>query len=202
MPAGTWPMCASPANEGLSATTTGEGFHTLQIASERHARSRFESALQTLGHLHGSAEICGDKSRRGTWPANGGDLENVAIHAHLTPTGKVLYWGRGAVVGDTSFTTLNEHACKTFLWDPATGDSGADRQNNLGKRGTGLFAESLLKPRVGSTAMPAWFGCGYGNINRVPFGFGGVDQSRHLFNQQRQAIEFDGLDHLENRGTD
>lgn len=51
------------------------------------------------------------------------DLENVAIHLHLLPNGKVLYWGRRSVVGDSSFASLNEHFCSTFLWDPATGNS-------------------------------------------------------------------------------
>ena len=50
-------------------------------------------------------------------------LKNVAIHAHLLPTGKVLYWGRRQTPGDTKFASLNEHFCKTFLWDPATGQS-------------------------------------------------------------------------------
>jgi galactose oxidase len=49
------------------------------------------------------------------------DLENVAIHAHLLPNGKVLYWGRRSVVGAPLFASLNEHFCSTFLWDPVTG---------------------------------------------------------------------------------
>jgi galactose oxidase len=49
------------------------------------------------------------------------DLENVAIHAHLLPNGKVLYWGRRSVVGDPLFASLNEHFCSTFLWDPVAG---------------------------------------------------------------------------------
>ena len=36
------------------------------------------------------------------------ELSNVAIHAHLLPTGKILYWGRRSKPGDTSFDSLNE----------------------------------------------------------------------------------------------
>lgn len=56
------------------------------------------------------------------------NLQNVAIHAHLLPTGKVLYWGRRREVGSDQFDTLNEHSCLTFLWDPVTRDDRATAQ--------------------------------------------------------------------------
>ena len=48
------------------------------------------------------------------------DLKNVAIHAHLLPTGEVLYWGRRELPGAPAFASLNEHKCFPFLLDLAT----------------------------------------------------------------------------------
>jgi galactose oxidase len=64
----------------------------------------------------------------GQWEAKF-DLQNVAIHAHLLPTGEVLYWGRRAMPGNTQFSSLNEHVCSTFLWDPVTSTSRPTAQN-------------------------------------------------------------------------
>jgi len=43
-------------------------------------------------------------------------LPNVAIHAHLLPNGKVLFWGRR----DQPTDGLDEHFCTPQIWDPAT----------------------------------------------------------------------------------
>lgn len=45
-------------------------------------------------------------------------LPNVAIHVHVLPNGKVLFWGRR----DHPEGTLNEHECTPYIWDPGTGD--------------------------------------------------------------------------------
>lgn len=45
-------------------------------------------------------------------------MPNVAIHTHVLPNGRVLFWGRR----DDPADSLNEHACTPYLWDPATGD--------------------------------------------------------------------------------
>jgi galactose oxidase len=68
-------------------------------------------------------------------------LSNVAIHAHLLPTGKVLYWGRRLEVRSNEFATLNEHFCSTFLWDPVIGDDRAAAQQPQlsGGQGVNLF---------------------------------------------------------------
>ncbi len=56
-------------------------------------------------------------------PAVGGrwdpvfDLPNVAIHTHLLPDGKVLFWGRRDAPGGS----MNDHFCTPHVWDPATG---------------------------------------------------------------------------------
>jgi galactose oxidase len=52
-----------------------------------------------------------------------------------------LYWGRRSVVGDMNFASLNEHACKTYLWAPATGQSVQTRNSPTlaGGGGVNLF---------------------------------------------------------------
>jgi galactose oxidase len=117
----------SPANDTLRATTAQEGFHTLNItASGLPAANLNPSYKLSVTYLAPQSFVATNPAASpevaGKWsPVL--DLENVAIHAHLLPTGKVLYWGRRSVVGDTNFASLNEHACKTYLWDPATGKS-------------------------------------------------------------------------------
>ncbi len=44
-------------------------------------------------------------------------LPNVAIHASVLPSGRVLMWGRR----DTPDGDLDQHFCSPFVWDPATG---------------------------------------------------------------------------------
>src|SRR5271163_374326 len=51
-------------------------------------------------------------------------LPNVAIHTHLLPSGKVLFWGRRDNPGDS----LDVHSCTPHLWDPATGATEATPQ--------------------------------------------------------------------------
>jgi galactose oxidase len=41
-------------------------------------------------------------------------LPNVAIHTHVLPNGKVLFWGRR----DRPDASMDEHECTPFLWDP------------------------------------------------------------------------------------
>jgi len=74
-------------------------------------------------------------SRLGQW-SKSFNLDNVAIHAHLLPTGKVLYWGRRKEFGSPVFATLNDHACQTYVWDPATGVSTPTKNQPVLKDGT------------------------------------------------------------------
>ena len=46
-------------------------------------------------------------------------LANVPIHAHVLPTGKVLFWGRRNPPGTADFPSLNQHETHAFVWDPA-----------------------------------------------------------------------------------
>src|SRR5258707_14539779 len=41
---------------------------------------------------------------------------NVAIHTHVLPNGKVLFWGRRDHPGDS----LDTYECTPHLWDPGT----------------------------------------------------------------------------------
>src|SRR5476649_2919740 len=87
-----------------------------------------------------------DPSKMGHWSIPI-ELENVAIHVHLLPTGKILYWGRRKEFGSAVFATLNDHACQTYIWDPADGTSRETENQPTLKDGTtvNLF---LLRPHV------------------------------------------------------
>ncbi|MGH3623775.1 MAG: galactose oxidase-like domain-containing protein [Sciscionella sp.] len=54
-------------------------------------------------------------------------LPNVAIHTHVLPSGKVLFWGRR----DRPSDSLNEHVCTPQVWDPATGTTEPTPQPTL-----------------------------------------------------------------------
>lgn len=65
-------------------------------------------------------------SRLGRWdPVL--NLSNVAIHTHVLPNGKVLFWGRR----DRPNGSLNEHECTPQLWDPRTGEINSTPQPQL-----------------------------------------------------------------------
>src|SRR5918911_3882124 len=49
------------------------------------------------------------------------NLPNVAIHTHVLPNGKVLFWGRR----DRPTDSMHAHACAPFIWDPTTGKLAA-----------------------------------------------------------------------------
>jgi galactose oxidase len=46
------------------------------------------------------------------------ELPNVAIHTHVLPNGKVLFWGRR----DHPTGSMHEHECTPYIWDPTTGE--------------------------------------------------------------------------------
>ena len=54
-------------------------------------------------------------------------LPNVAIHAHVLPNAKVLFWGRR----DHPTDSLNVHECTPFVWDPSTKTSTPTPQPTL-----------------------------------------------------------------------
>lgn len=83
-----------------------------------------------------------DRRAKGEWGTKF-NLKNVAIHAHLLPTGEVLYWGRREFPGAPTFASLNEHKCFPFLLDLETLQS---RRTSQPKRADGelinLFCSS------------------------------------------------------------
>jgi galactose oxidase len=54
-------------------------------------------------------------------------LPNVAVHAHILPNGKVLFWGRR----DQPNGTMDEHECTPQIWDPETQQATATPQPML-----------------------------------------------------------------------
>jgi galactose oxidase len=71
-------------------------------------------------------------------------LPNVAIHAHMLHTGKVLFWGRRKQPTDNSFSSLNEWETHTFLFDLATGNCSPtlDQPINKDNKPINLFCSS------------------------------------------------------------
>jgi hypothetical protein len=51
------------------------------------------------------------------------NLDTVAIHASLLPTGKVLYWGRRSISGIQKGLTLDPKETEAYVLDPSTGKS-------------------------------------------------------------------------------
>jgi galactose oxidase len=80
--------------------------------------SRRASAEGAISPLPG-----GDRAEDSAWAQLGRwdpvfELPNVAIHTHVLPNGKVLFWGRR----DQPTGSLNEHECTPYIWDPRTGE--------------------------------------------------------------------------------
>jgi galactose oxidase len=124
---------ASPANAALQANTNQEGFYTLQISASALPTANLNppyklSATYSAPQTFLAAAPAAPSRAAGQWgPVF--QLKNVAIHAHLLPTGNVLYWGRRKTVGSPIFASLNEHFCTTFIWDPATGQSAPTKDS-------------------------------------------------------------------------
>jgi galactose oxidase len=74
--------------------------------------------LQHLGLIRASVEAGTSPRDVGRWDPVF-PLPNVAIHTHLLPDGRVLFWGRR----DDPAGSMNEHSCTPHVWDPATGTS-------------------------------------------------------------------------------
>jgi galactose oxidase len=56
---------------------------------------------------------CAQSAREGRWD-DVFYLPNVAIHTHVLPDGKVLFWGRR----DRPDGSMSEHECTPYVWDP------------------------------------------------------------------------------------
>lgn len=117
----------------LLATPKEAGFHTLRLQASNLPRStapfalsatytaprKLTQAAMPAAGQPGVAQAAADPATNGQW-SRLIDLPNVPIHAHVLPTGKVLFWGRRQTPGSTVFATLNEHLCAPFIFDPGT----------------------------------------------------------------------------------
>jgi galactose oxidase len=113
----------------LRTAADAEGFHMLLMTASGLPDAKPEQPYKVSVSYTGSRDFAAETivpqpnpAKVGQWSAPF-SLKNVAIHAHLLPTGKILYWGRRKEFGSDVFATLNDHACQTYLWDPATGSS-------------------------------------------------------------------------------
>src|SRR4051812_36751600 len=75
----------------------------------------------------GQPETKGKWSDLMAWP-------NVAIHTHVLPNGKVLFWSRREWKNGMPVEGLDPHDCVPHLWDPHTG-----MVTNLPRPGYNLF---------------------------------------------------------------
>jgi hypothetical protein len=122
---------STPQGTRLQTTAQAAGFHTLRLTASRtpvanarpaYALSATYTAPQVLSERTQVPSPVADPRVKGQWGPRF-SLANVAIHCHVLPSGKVLYWGRRKVPGATAFPTLNEHISFPFIWDPATNTS-------------------------------------------------------------------------------
>jgi galactose oxidase len=118
--------------QALNVITAREGFHALRLkTTNAPAGSAFDYKLsvtytapkQLLASAGAVLPVNGavapgqanDPKEVGRWnPVFA--LPNVAIHSHLLPDGKVLFWGRRDHPGDS----LDVHECTPQVWDPVT----------------------------------------------------------------------------------
>lgn len=81
-------------------------------------------ALLSSGNIRATAQTAiPAEAARGRWgPVF--DLPNVAIHTHVLPNGKVLFWGRRSHPNGS----MHEQGCAPYVWDPRTGQLTATPQ--------------------------------------------------------------------------
>jgi alpha-amylase len=114
----------SPAGLALNGTAREEGFYSLEISAAGNPGNPLQIPFK-LRVTYQSDPIFvpdlapKDPKKSGKWGTRF-SLSNVAIHAHMLPTGEVLYWGRRETPGDTTYESLNEWDCFTFLLNPVT----------------------------------------------------------------------------------
>jgi galactose oxidase len=118
-------------NKYYSADLPADAFETGDIV-EYYLRIAYDDHDKTFLHAaDGQSAVTGDEATaqgapysfavdssavRGHW-GKVFPLPNVAIHAHLMPSGKVLFWGRR----DRPDDSLDVHFCTPHIWDPSTG---------------------------------------------------------------------------------
>ena len=95
---------ASPAAAKLQTNATQEGFYALQVAASALPGANSSPAYQLSVTYSAPQTFIAPVPAPSPQVVGQWDpvfkLANVAIHAHLLPTGKVLYWGRRKTPGD------------------------------------------------------------------------------------------------------
>jgi alpha-amylase len=116
----------TPPKSAFSGNAPATGFHTLRVTAANtppanpnpaYTLSAIYTAPQQFDEPVGGAPPAPAAKPEvvGKWGAVF-SLPNVAIHAHVLPNRKVLFWGRR----DHPTDSLNVHECTPFVWDPAT----------------------------------------------------------------------------------
>jgi galactose oxidase len=115
----------------LATTTRDAGFHALRLkvvnspdgetvdyklSVTYQASKQLHDTISNLAPNRAVSESdVSDPKKVGRWDPVF-RLDNVAIHCHLLPNGKVLYWGRR----DNPNDSLDVHECTPHVWDPVT----------------------------------------------------------------------------------
>jgi galactose oxidase len=111
---------ATTPGTALQTTAATDGFHAFQLTASSTPAANPNPAF-TLSATYTSTPVFAeplpaqDPNVAGQWSEIIA-LPNVAIHAHVLPTGKVLFWGRRVNPTDS----VDVQACEPFVWDPAT----------------------------------------------------------------------------------
>jgi galactose oxidase len=138
-------VTVTSASEPVLRTAAGtEGFYTLRVTASGVPAANPDQPYKVSVSYTAPRDLPPEKivsradpAKIGQWSA-AFKLENVAIHAHLLPRGKILYWGRRKEFGSNVFATLNDHACLTYIWDPATRTSSETKNQPILKDGTSV----------------------------------------------------------------
>jgi galactose oxidase len=105
-------------NNGSIWRYTGPPVAGWELLDHNPATKQIAAADDELYDLHNNGRIwrTSGPAQLGQWEPVF-ELPNVAIHTHVLPNGKVLFWGRR----DQPTGSMNEHECTPFIWDPTTG---------------------------------------------------------------------------------
>ena len=130
---------ASPPNFTVRTTAPAAGFYTLRLTAHNtpaaNANPKFTLSVTYTGDAAFMPTLGeADPAVKGAWDQPF-ILKNVAIHAHVLHTGKVLYWGRRKHPTDNSFASLNEWETQAFVLDPQTKQSVPTANAPVGKDG-------------------------------------------------------------------
>jgi hypothetical protein len=132
----------SASDPVLRTDADAEGFHMLRVTGAGLPAANSDQPYKVSVSYTAPRDLApeaivsrADPAKIGQWSAPF-KLKNVAIHAHLLPTGKILYWGRRKEFGSIVFATLNDHSCQTYVWDPASGTSSETKNQPTLKDGT------------------------------------------------------------------